>query len=70
MIAHRDAVLNEAMRRERVTREEALAVLRSKDSQRVEPAGAVVLETDSSFSVLDGEIPAEPSGTLKNVSGE
>lgn len=44
--------LEEALRRERVTREEVLAALRTKGVGRLEQAAAVVLETDGTLSVL------------------
>lgn len=57
---------DEAMRRERVTREEIIAALRSSGMSRIEEAAAVVLETDGSFTVLRRQ-RGEPT-TLANVS--
>lgn len=66
LLLHRGRFLDAALRAERVTREEVLAVLRSQGVS--DPAGvvAVVLETDGSFSVLESG-PEAP--TLRNVAG-
>lgn len=51
-------LLEEALRAERVTRGEVMAALRQAGMGRVEQAGAVVLESDGSLSVLPaGELP-------------
>ena len=67
LLLHRGRFLDAALRAERVTREEVLAVLRSNGVD--DPAGvaAVVLETDGSFSVLESG-PEAP--TLRNVAEE
>jgi uncharacterized membrane protein YcaP (DUF421 family) len=44
--------LDEALRQERLTRSEVIAAIRQAGLRRIEDAGAVVLETDGSFSVL------------------
>ena len=66
LLLHRGRFLDDALRAERVTREEVLAVLRSNGVD--DPAGvaAVVLETDGSFSVLKSG-PEAPS--LRTVAG-
>lgn len=66
LLLHRGRFLDDALRAERVTREEVLAVLRSNGVD--DPAGvaAVVLETDGSFSVLKSG-PEAPS--LRTVTG-
>lgn len=47
-------LLPDAMRRARVTREELMTVLRSDGRRgRPEDVGAIILESDGSFSVLD-----------------
>jgi uncharacterized membrane protein YcaP (DUF421 family) len=49
----RDGVfLDDAMRRERLTKPEVLAAIRQAGQARIEEVGAVVLETDGSISVL------------------
>jgi len=52
LLLYRGRYLRDAMRRQRVTTEEILSVLRTEGVTRVEDAGAIVLETDGSFSVL------------------
>jgi len=52
LLLYEGRLLEDAMRAERVTREEVLAALRSQGVARVENALAVVLETDGSFTVL------------------
>lgn len=52
LLLYRGRYVGDAMRQQRVTSEEVLSVLRSQGVQRVEDAGAVVLETDGSISVL------------------
>ncbi len=68
LIVHRGAFLNGAMKRERITREEVMAVLRSNGVAQVGSADAVVLETDGSLSVLSKAEPGS-GGTLTNVRG-
>ncbi|WP_118138680.1 DUF421 domain-containing protein [Oceanicella sp. SM1341] len=48
------APLPEAMRRARVTRAELDTVLRTEGRRRMEDVNAVILESDGSFSVIDG----------------
>jgi uncharacterized membrane protein YcaP (DUF421 family) len=69
LLVRRGRFLEAAMRRERVTREEILAVLRSNGLQSPEQAAAVVLETDGSISVVRGDPGAEASerGALRPV---
>ena len=52
LIVHWGAFLDSAMKQERITREEVLAVLRSNGVGQIGSADAVVLETDDSLSVL------------------
>jgi uncharacterized membrane protein YcaP (DUF421 family) len=58
-------MLEGAMRSERVTREELLAVLRTSGKPDPDAVTAVVLETDGSFSVLSNE----PVGLSRSGSG-
>ena len=55
------------MKRERVTEDEILAALRGQGIVAVEDVEAVVLETDSSFSVVRSSGSASDS-SLSNVS--
>jgi uncharacterized membrane protein YcaP (DUF421 family) len=60
---------DDAMRRERVTREDVLAVLRENGLASVRDAEAVVLETDGSLSVITDEPASDEQSTLRNVRG-
>lgn len=60
--------LHDEMRSERVTEEEILAAIRLHGFPRAEDVGAVILETDGTFSVLP---PAEEKATvLRTLSNE
>ena len=52
LLLYRGEYLHAAMRRERITTEEILAVLRAQGLSHVADADAVVLETDGSISVV------------------
>ena len=65
---HRGIVLDEALRRQRVTRDEVLSVLRCNGVTAIEDAVAVVLETDGSFSVLEAG-STTPRSTISDVPG-
>ena len=52
LIFHRGRYLEDAMRKERVTREEILAALRSQGRTDAGSVDAVVLETDGSLTVM------------------
>ena len=66
----RDGTLLEAtMRRERVDRDEVLAAIRSKGIVAMSDVGAVVLETDGSFSVLPRNTEAHGPTSLADVRG-
>jgi uncharacterized membrane protein YcaP (DUF421 family) len=74
LIVHRGAFLDAAMKRERITREEVLAVLRSNGFGAIGSVGAVILETDGSMSVLShikdqDSKDQDSASTLTNVSG-
>lgn len=61
LLLFRGHPIPEAMRKSRVTEDELRAAIRSSGSGSLEAVGAVVLETDGSFSVLQG-----PSGTASS----
>ncbi len=67
LLLFRGRYLDEALRRERVTRDEVRAALRAAGVESPDEADAVVLETDGSFSVLR-DLPAE-GGSLQGVRG-
>lgn len=60
-------LLNDVVRRERVTESEILAALRQSGIDSMDGVGAVVLETDGSFSIIRTVGPS-PSA-LKDVKG-
>ena len=59
LLARDGAYLEDAMRRERVTRDELDEALRKQGAGRIEDVSAVILETDGSLSVLSGRPAAE-----------
>lgn len=68
MLVHRGRFLDDALRRERVTRDEVLAALRASSIADVAEVDAVVLETDGSISALRS-VPRHGPTTLATVSG-
>jgi uncharacterized membrane protein YcaP (DUF421 family) len=66
LLLHRGQPLPDAMRRERVTREELAAAIRAQGIGSLEDVDAVVLETDGSLSVLK-EVRPDPSA-MANVN--
>ena len=69
LLVHRGAFLDRAMTRDRITREEVLAVLRSNGVGQIGSVEAVILETDGSMSVLSDSIGQGGNSTLAPVSG-
>ena len=70
LLVHRGTFLEGALRAQRVTHEEVLAVLRGQGVAALEAAAAVVLETDGSFSVITS-LPADgKASALKEVAGD
>ena len=67
LLLHRGRFLDEAMRRQRVTREEVVSALRSSGLARPEDAAAVVLETDGSLSVLKATDRAQDAEVLRGL---
>ena len=66
----RDGVfLTDAMRRERVDHDEILAAVRNRGISTMNDVGAVVLETDGSFSVLAREAVPQGRSSLADVPG-
>jgi len=69
LVYYRNRFIEDAMVRERVTTEEVRSAIRKHGSSRMTECGAVVLETDGSFTVL-GELGADaPHDALANVEG-
>lgn len=54
LLVYRGEFLPDALRRQRVMREEVMAILRAQGRKKLDGALAVVLETDGSFSVVPG----------------
>ncbi len=52
LIAHDGAFLDDTLRRQRITREEVIAALRSSGLTEISQARSVILETDGSISVI------------------
>jgi uncharacterized membrane protein YcaP (DUF421 family) len=52
LLAHGGQFLDDALRRQRVTREEVVAALRSSGMTEISQAETVILETDGSISVI------------------
>ncbi|HSP23864.1 MAG TPA: YetF domain-containing protein [Saliniramus sp.] len=52
MLAHGGQFLDDALRRQRITREEVVAALRSSGMTEISQAATVILETDGSISVI------------------
>jgi uncharacterized membrane protein YcaP (DUF421 family) len=69
LLVHHGTFLDDAMREQRVTREEVLSVLRKQSITAVKDAVAVVLETDGSFSVISAPPPSGDGNVLLNVAG-
>ena len=61
--------LEDAMRRERVDRDEVLAAIRTSGIGAMNEVAAVVLETDGSFSVLRSVPAARDASSLSDVTG-
>ncbi len=66
LLFHQGEFLDRAMKYERVTREEVLAAVREKGQVALGEVGAVVLETDGTFSILS-RASAEQRSTLQDV---
>jgi uncharacterized membrane protein YcaP (DUF421 family) len=69
ILVHRGQWQEPALRRERVTREEVLAALRSQGRKAMDETTTVVIETDGSLAVLTGQTSGEGSSSLENVLG-
>lgn len=68
LLLHRGRFLRGAMKRERVTEDEILSALRGQGIVAVEEVEAVVLETDSSFSVVKKSSASASDSALANVA--
>jgi uncharacterized membrane protein YcaP (DUF421 family) len=68
LLVHRGAWMHDAMRRERVTKEEVLAALRNQGIPAVSEMTTVVLETDGALSILTSEAPDKDISSLATVA--
>lgn len=68
LLVHEGEFLDQALRAQRVTREEVLSALRSSGVSELSVVHAVVLETDGSMSMLKGQERAGAARTLANVT--
>ena len=59
LVYHRGGFLEDAMKRERVAREEVEAAARGAGCAGLGEVHSIILETDGSFSVITGEAGAE-----------
>jgi uncharacterized membrane protein YcaP (DUF421 family) len=69
LVFYRGEFLDEAMQRQRVTTAEVRSAIRKSGMAQMDEVEAVVLETDGSFTVLDGLAAGEKHGALANVEG-
>ncbi|WP_247872064.1 YetF domain-containing protein [Azospirillum sp. TSO35-2] len=68
LLVYRGDFVASAMVRQRVTREEVMAVLRAQGNKQLDGVLAVVLETDGSFSVVPGPSSDPAPPTLEAVA--
>lgn len=68
LLLHRGQILTDAMRRERVTREELLAAARSNGIASVGDVEAAVLETDGTITIVQSK-PEGGISALQHVRG-
>ena len=69
LLLHRGRFLEDAMRAERITREEILAALRAAGASDTSRVAAAVLETDGSITIVPEPGPEGVDGTLRSVVG-
>ena len=63
LLVHQGQLLEGAMKRERISREEVFAVLRADGAHSIDDVAAVVLETDGSMTVI-----RESDGSLETLA--
>jgi len=67
LLVHNGQFLEQALRAQRVTKDEVFSALRSSGAGDLAVVDAVVLETDGSMSVLKGQSGTPETTTLANV---
>lgn len=70
LLVHNGLFLEQALRAQRVTKDEVFSALRSSGAGDLALVDAVVLETDGSMSVLKGQSGTPETTTLANVKQE
>lgn len=68
LLYHNHVFIDEAMKRQRVSRDEVLQIVRSKGMTNMSEVGSVIMETSGSFSVLP-ESQGDPVMLLSGVAG-
>lgn len=68
LLYHNGTFLEEAMMKQRVSRDEVLQIIRAKGTDGMSKVGSVIMESDGSFSVLP-ESAEDAERLLANVSG-
>lgn len=67
LLVHKGQLLQDVMKKERITEEEVYSILRDKGMSTLEQVDAVVLETDGSMTVM-AEIKNEKSPVVQSIS--
>lgn len=68
LLVYNGTFIQKSLRRQRISEDELLQVLRSNGINKIEKAQAVVLETNGNYSVLESSA-ADKGSTVKNVRG-
>jgi uncharacterized membrane protein YcaP (DUF421 family) len=68
LLVHQGRWMHDAMRRERVTKEEVLAALRNQGIPGIGETTTVVLETDGALSILTSQAPDKDISSLATVA--
>ena len=69
LVYYRGTFIEDTMTQQRVTTEEVRSAIRKHGASQMEAVEAVVLESDGSFTVLEGMDNAKPHRALANVEG-
>lgn len=70
LLFHEGEILEDAMRRERITVAELHAAIRCAGLSRTEDVRWIILETNSSLSVIPMSQPVEGASAMNHVSGK
>lgn len=69
LLVHKGEILPEAMKHERLTEAEIHAAIRGAGFSRIEDVQWVILETDSSLSIIPASEPLQDPNMLEHVAG-